>query len=128
MSARKLMLDRIRKKAKKLNEQRTNSDRKMSYEEVIFGFFKEMEVIYANAVTPDDFSTRLDSKSSILWSRMRSFDTKINVELIWNDTKDWEEFRLQGVKIRWSDKYLKDNPDQTKDMYIDVTNLLLNTI
>lgn len=97
----------------------------MSYEEVIFIFFKEMEHIYAVSDSPLTFQSKLDSASTILYSRMRSFDHGINVELIWNGAEDWKEFRLNGVKISWSEKYLKENPELTNEMYIDVINLLL---
>jgi len=126
--ARTQVLNDIRKKAKKINELRTNSKKSLTYNQVLYHFFQEIEEIYIIAKDMYDFQYMLNTRSNLMHTRMKNLDYGVNLKLIWNDTENWKELRLQGVSVDWSSSYLKANPLESSSVYIDVVNMLLEDL
>lgn len=116
----------IKKRAKKINELRTNSTKKMSHEEVVYKFFKDMEGVYERATDQYDYSTLMDYACFTMNQRMHALDEGSSMRVVVNDAEDWKELRVTGVEISWSEKWIEANPDKEKTTYVDITHMLMD--
>lgn len=122
------MMAKIKCKASKIRESRTNSSKKRSPEDIVFEFLKEMEDIYAAAGDPIEFDIMLDRASKWMDYKMRSYDNRVSLDIIFNDTDNWKELRAQGVHIRWSEGFAKGNPEHPTEQYFDLTHMFMKEI
>jgi hypothetical protein len=122
------LIKELNKKAKAIEERRTNSSKQASMNDIIYDFMKEVEHILIASTDSYSFNEMLDGASRIMDTRMRAHDPHVTLEMIWNDAEDWRELRLQGIKIIWSDPFMERNPERIKQEYIDISQYLLDGI
>jgi hypothetical protein len=124
--AKKEVEELVRKRAKKINELRTNSSKKLTYEEVVYKFFRDMENVYATAQDQYDYSTLMDLACDAMKQRMQPIDWQCNMRVVVNDAEHWKDLRVTGVEITWSLKYIAKNPDKDKTTFVDVGHMLMD--
>ncbi len=130
-NARKQVQDMIRRRTKKMAEQRTNSSRTSSPKQVVFVFFKAFDETKRNAKDSFDFEDELRSQSTLLNTRLSAFDPAVQVELMWyriEEAESWKDLRLNGVKIVWSEGYLKENPSEDPELHLDMSHYLFESL
>lgn len=126
--AKKEVEELIKKRAKKINELRTNSTKKMSHENIVYKFFKDMEKIYKDARDQYDYSGLMDFACFTMKSRMHALDEGCSMRVVVNDAEDWKELRVTGVEITWSDEWIRKNPDKETTTFVDITHFLMDTL
>jgi hypothetical protein len=118
----------IKKRAKKINELRTNSTKKMSHENIVYKFFKDMEDIYQKAMDQYDYSALMDFACHNMNQRMHALDHGCSMRVVVNDAEDWKELRVTGVEITWSQEWIDNNPEKEKTTFVDVTHMFMDSL
>lgn len=125
-NAKKEVEELIRKRTKKINELRTNSTKKMSHEEVVYKFFKDMESVYERAMDEYDYSSLMDYACHTMNQRMKALDEGCNMRVVVNDAEHWKDLRVTGVEITWSPEWVAKYPDKEKTTFVDVSHMFMD--
>jgi hypothetical protein len=125
-NARKEVEELVKKRAKKINELRTNSSKKMTFEQIVYKFFKDMEHVYEVATDQYDYSLLMDFACDAMKQRMQAIDQGCNMRVVVNDAEDWKELRVTGVEITWSKNYVEKFPEKEKTTFVDVAHMLMD--
>lgn len=121
----KKVYDMIKKKAAKYKELRTNSDRKMSPNDIMMQYIEAVDIARNNAVDKYDFNNGLNKASTLMENRLRAFDINVHIHVQWTSGDEWKELRVTGINITWSDQYILDNPNKERELYIDIGHMFL---
>ena len=127
-NAKKEVEELIKKRAKKINELRTNSTKKMGHEEIVYRFFKDMEGVYIRAMDEYDYEGLMDYACVTMKNRMAALDPGSYMRVVVNDAEDWKELRVTGVEITWSPEWIAKNPTLDKTTYVDVAHMLMEDL
>lgn len=117
----------IAKKQQKNSAYKTRSAKRIGPNGIVMQFIDAMEKIRADSKNSIEFDTGLTAQARMLGDNMKALDNGVTVEVIWaeNETEDWKEIHVEGVKITWSDYHLAAFPQKSKELYIDVGSLFM---
>jgi hypothetical protein len=125
---RKSISDLINKKAKNIQKIKDTTGNK-TYMLEISDFLQKIEQIKADSgMNGYAFAYSVKSLVAILHGRLQTIDRGVSVEIKWNDFSEretWEEMYVDSVIVRWSEKFLKDNPDVPPEIYVDTFDVML---
>lgn len=123
------VLKSIAKKEKQILKTRADTTDR-TYKQYVLKFIEEMEDIYVNNMeSVMDFVSCYNSAREKLLGQLRCFDPDVRVEELWNNRKDWEDwknYRILGVIIKWSKAHLKKNPNTDPEELVDASELLFS--
>jgi len=123
--ARNKVYDLIKQKAKKYKEMRTNSDRSMSPRDIMMQYMTAVDEVRNGSIDKFDFENGLNKASTLMENRLRAFDNGVDVTVHWGPGDKWQDLRVTGINIIWSDKHILDNPNKEKELYIDIGHMFL---
>lgn len=128
MSAHDDVMKEINKRAKKFKAMRTNSKRDMSYYDIAFQFFDEVEEARLTATHHHDFDTALDTACGFLDSRFKAFDEDVEIQLMWanESSANWKDITIDRIVITWSRKYLVNYPDRQDQLIIGIGDMFFS--
>ena len=123
--SRNKALDMIKKKAAKLKELRTNTSRSMGPNHIMLRYMKDVEDARANSSDQFDYAVALSKATILMDNRLRAFDFDVHTHVQWSKEDTWQDMRVTGIRIVWSDKHLSGNPGKNKETTIDLGHLFM---
>jgi hypothetical protein len=126
MSAKDDMLKKINKKANRYRDLKNESQGKARPIRLIAKTLEAVEYAKATAKTALEFTMVFDREWGVLQHRMARIDPGVRIEPIWHredSVESWQDLRITGVKISWSDLYVRANPDTPAEETITIEHI-----
>ncbi len=127
MSAKDDILKKINKKAKQYKDYKTDS--KKSVTKLVARLIDEIEDARVNSKNGLDWSGQVETAINMFGKRLGSIDAAGFAEILWankeEEVENWQDLQIHGVKIVWSETYLKNNPGSSPEEVITVERLWL---
>jgi hypothetical protein len=123
MSVKSKLIDEIEKKAARIKEMRVRAASNKTIEAYVFEFFRNMEEVNKmSSSSQEKYGLTLDAHRSLV-DKIRTIDQFIHAEgahINWT-----EDGQVQGLTIRWSASYIKQNSCEP-EFYIDIGQMLFS--
>ena len=128
MSVRDDILKKINKKADRYREQRAISMGKGDYDKLLVEIIKNIDEMRSKSTNGVDFAAYMDTAYEHLKMKLRRSDPNVIAELIWNHedmVEEWQDLRIVGIRIVWSDKWKLEHPNEDGERYLSVDQIWL---
>lgn len=124
--ARQQILDLIEEKAQRRKDIRAGLGKDATYVQEVLRCLNNLDLLAQESENEVEMHVAMESECKRLFSRLKSFDPYMKAYVEWNDTKDWKQLRPLGIRLFWSNYFLRLNPDKEQEEYIDVGRMLLD--
>lgn len=124
--ARQQILDLIEEKAQRRRDIRAGLDKDATYVQEVLRCLNNLDLLAQESENEVEMHVAMESECKRLFSRLKTFDPYMKAHVEWNDTKDWKQLRPLGIRLFWSNYFLRLNPDKEQEEYIDVSRMLLD--
>lgn len=91
-------------------------------------FINAMEKVSITSKNATDYNDGLTREVRALSTSLQQLDIGVSFDIIWSnhdDSENWKDLTAEGITIRWSEEYVKNNPTEGRELNIDVGTLLL---
>jgi hypothetical protein len=102
---------------------------KVGIDKLVCQFIKKIEQVSTESTNVLAFEAGIEEAAKWLFNYLKSIDSGVNFTLKWADesnVSNWQDLTIDGVYIKWSDRYQCTNPTISAELYIDVMYLMLN--
>lgn len=126
--ARQAVLDKINKKAAKIQEKNRARIKKRGLRSMTADFIKAMEIVKEESTTHFEFQLGLETEANKLYFDLKTLDPEVDVAIKWNKENmvdDWKDLMVQGIQVEWSRWYRGQHPLDAPTKYIDIGQLFL---
>ncbi len=121
------IIKKIRERTERFKKIKTFTDKDLTPRKLIMMFVESVQDLN-KCKDAIEYKSNLDSLCMILDGKMKTFDSLVRMEIRWNNSseeKDFKRLQVSGVRISWSDSYLKKYSNKDKMEIIDVADVLL---
>ena len=126
-NAKQKMMAKIQKRANEIKVHKKRTSRR-EVETIVLDFLESIEKAKTETSHHSDFDSRLHHDAELLYGSLKIIDPGVYIKVHWNDeenTENWQDLNVEGVRIHWSDKHMIDNPGEYPELYIDAAQLFL---
>lgn len=128
MSARNNVIKKINERVKELKENKEKSRQAKTYKDFVFDFFENMNQNYPMCKNEMDYSVMLDNACKLLDRNLKVIDHGVKIEVKYNEATSWQDLRVSGVRIIWSDSHIHFYPQLSKEEYVDLTHMVFDML
>lgn len=88
-------------------------------------FINTIDRVITTSKDQNMFSTGVYTAIGVLEVRIKKIDPDVGLRIQWNTSSNWENMRVEGVEIFWSENYLNNSLLKSPTTYIDVGQLFI---